>query len=83
MSTVTAPRITPIPAKSLRLSVKVIAAAIVVVAAAVALTVWLLVKSPAHHATTTAPPLTNVQKVGVAGQSGPDVCHPAASQRYC
>jgi hypothetical protein len=66
-------------------------AAIVVVASAIALTVWLLVQSPTHHANVTTPPLTNVQKIGVAGAGGnpaahgggKDQCQPLPGQRFC
>lgn len=91
MSTITAPT-SPSTSTSARRSNRVTTlavSAIVVIAAAMALTVWLLVQSPAHRATLPNPPLTNVQKLGVAGQGGYPAqtagqqCRPAVGQRFC
>ena len=90
MSTMTAPtRPSTPPARHSNRAATLAASAIVMIAAAVALTIWLLVRSPAHHATLPDAPLTNVQKLGVAGQggypnqTGGQLCQPMAGQRFC
>jgi hypothetical protein len=54
----------------LRRGVVIAVSAIVVIAAAIALPGWLLVGSPAQHAKVTNPPLTSVQRFGLADLAG-------------
>jgi hypothetical protein len=85
MSTITAPSTTGTSTSSqpFRRGAAIAVSAIVVLAAAIALTVWLLVQSPTHHAKVTAPPQTNVQQLGGAGQGNNGVCPPAPDRHFC